>query len=434
MLRKEVLFARRSPMARILLTTHGSSGDVNPFIALGIELRARGHQVKFAVTNEWKSSLHKEGFSVTCLPREHTDFPGVAASAFHILFPMLQSAQPTRNAVAHLRERTEALRVACSDADLFVAASSQIVASTVADLTHTPWASVVLMPLALPSAYFSPVPLPFELPPPFNKVANRVSWTIGGTFLRLFVDRIVNMMRRTYALPPRRNLLFTGNLSQQLTAVALSSIFLPQPVDWPKYVHMTGFCFWDATTTWHEPQELRAFLSDPTPIVAISSGSMSPTVSDAFADFYHTSIAAVRNAGARALVVGAAPSVLPTPLPEGVLALPFAPFSHIYPHCVAVIHHGGVGSIAQALRAGKPMLVVPWGFDQFLLGKRVADIGVGEWVNRKQYTVNRASKLVTTLLANQRYTQQAQVIATQLARENGVVALCDQIEVSLQHR
>jgi UDP:flavonoid glycosyltransferase YjiC (YdhE family) len=80
------------------------------------------------------------------------------------------------------------------------------------------------------------------------------------------------------------------------------------------------------------------------------------------------------------------------------------------------------------------MLVVPWGFDQFLLGKRVADIGVGEWVNRKQYTVDRASKLVTTLLANQRYTQQAQLIATQLARENGVVALCDQIEVSLQHR
>jgi len=421
-------------MACILLTTHGSSGDVNPFIALGIELRARGHQVKFAVTEEWERSLHTEGFSVTCLPTEHTDVPGVAASAFHILFPILQAAQPTRNAVAHLHERTEALRKACSDVDLFVAASSQVVASTVADLTHIPWASVVLMPLALPSAYFGPVPLPLELPPPFSKIANRLSWAVGGTFLGLPVDRLVNMMRKTYALPSRRNLLFTGNLSKQLTAVAVSPKFLPQPLDWPTYVQMTGFCFWDKATAWSYPQELQAFLHDPTPIVAISSGSVAPRMFDVFMEFFHSSIAAVLSAGARALVIGVAPSVLPKSLPRGVLAIPFAPFSLIYPHCAAVIHHGGVGSIAQALRAGKPMLVVPWGFDQFLLGKRVADLGVGEWVNRKHYTVNRASELVATLLTNQMYTQRAHVMASQLAAENGVAALGDQIEGMLQRQ
>lgn len=421
-------------MARILITTHGSRGDVHPFLALGHGLRARGHMVRFAVAEQWRSLVEGEGFAVAPLPDEpparnpeYQHFPGVAARAFDIFRPLRASSHATDVAVAHLYARTEALRTACADADLLVASAGQIVASTAADLTSIPWMSVVLTPLVIPTGAFSPIPLPLTLPWPFHSVSHRLSWAIGATVLRVLVDRPLTIMRTRYRLPPRRNLLLTGNLSRCLTAVAMSPALLPRPRDWPSWVAMTGFCLWDAADTWHEPPELTAFFKGATPVIAVSSGSMSPSVAHAFTDFYHTSIAAIRRIGARALVIGAAPGVVPD-TGNDVLAVPFAPFSQVYGRCAAAILHGGIGSVAQALRAATPMLVVPWGLDQFCVGQQIADRGVGQWVPRARYTVDYAASMLARLTTQQRFATRARTIADHLAQEDGVAALCERVE------
>ena len=191
---------------------------------------------------------------------------------------------------------------------------------------------------------------------------------------------------------------------------------------------MTGFCFWDTPSSWHEDAELAAFLNSSEPVIAVSFGSMSPFVKDAFARLYSTSIATIRRIGARALVIGAAPEILPDPIPDNVYAVSFAPFSQVYPRCAGVIHHGGPYTVAEAMRAGIPSLVIPWGIDQFFTAAQVKRLGVGEWRHQRFYTAAGGARTLHSLLNGPRYKRRTQTIAAQLEREDGVVTLCEAIE------
>jgi UDP:flavonoid glycosyltransferase YjiC (YdhE family) len=218
------------------------------------------------------------------------------------------------------------------------------------------------------------------------------------------------------------------------TALAVSRAFFTPPPDLPESVSVTGFLYWDTPTDWREPPELTAFFAGNRPVVAVSTGSMSAELGPIFADFYQTSLTALERVGARALILGAAPGSLPDPLPENALALPFAPFSAIYPRCAAIIHHGGIGTTAQGLRAGTPELIVPWGVDQFYAGAQVEAIGAGRWLQRKHYTVERAAPLLDELIHQERYRSRTRQIAGQIAKEDGVGALCDLLEDALERQ
>jgi UDP:flavonoid glycosyltransferase YjiC (YdhE family) len=159
---------------------------------------------------------------------------------------------------------------------------------------------------------------------------------------------------------------------------------------------------------------------------------MAPEVKDAFTRLYRCSITAIRRAGARALIIGAAPGVLPDPLPEGVYALPFAPFSQVYPRCAAVINHGGNYTAGEALRAGVPALVVPWGIDLFFSAAQVRRIGAGLWIHPRFYTPKTAERMLRAILEKPQYKSAARDAAACMAREDGAGALCDAIETILQ--
>ena len=420
-------------MARILITTFGSSGDLNPFVAIGLGLRARGHQVTFAVEDNFQPTLSALDFPIAPLT-------GNAESALmeqaHTLITRATPMASLRALVNEvilpsLRAQVEELRVACADADLLVSGAPMIPASFAADLTQIRWASVALSPVFVPSAYTEPQPLPFALPRWLQPWANRTSWALGMMAVRRIYDVPINRVRAEYGLPPRRDLGQTGNLSRQLTAMAISPAYTPRPPDWPAWVRETGFCFWDTPTDWQEPPELTAFLSGERPVVALSSGSMSDRVGDAFNPMFRAGVAAIRQAGARALVIGAPPEALPDPLSEDIFALPFAPFSRVYPRCAAVIHHGGIGTLAQSLRAGVPALVVPWGVDQFFAGAQLTRVGAGRWMHRTAFTSGRGAREVAMLLDDPTYRKRAQAIARQIAAEDGVAAFADLLEKRL---
>src|SRR5262249_11608888 len=253
------------------------------------------------------------------------------------------------------------------------------------------------------------------LPGPLQRAVNRFFWTGGTLTVRRIADRPVNRIRQEYGLAPLRDVMYTGNLSHVYTAVTISPTFIPRPPDWPPSVFETGFLFWDAPDSWKEPEALASFLDSSAPVIAVSSGSMGPEVKQAFTRFFTTSIEAVRRVGGRALVIGAAPGVLPDPLPDGVYAIPFAPFSQVYPRCAAVIHHGGIGTTAQSLRAGVPTLIVPWGVDQYYHGEAVKQLGAGRWMQRRFYTAGRASSALEDLLTNPSYRRQARAVSVQIS-------------------
>ncbi len=417
-------------MTRIVLTTYGSSGDLNPIVALGVGLQARGHAVLIAVEEAHRPSVAAAGLAVHPLPGDNE---AVLWPYRRVLFGDISPIAFTRILLEHsilptLHETVEALRVACEGADLLVATMQQAAAGIVADVTGLPWMSLALSPLAIPSASVAPYPLPAAVPPSVQFVVNRAIWAAARRTGRRLGDEALNQVRAQYGLPPRRDTLLRGNRSPLLAAVAVSPAFFHPPADWPPQVRTTGFLFWDAPTAWIEPAALADFLAAPRPVVAVSSGSMSPLVGDVFADFYRTSVAAIRRAGARALVIGASPAALPASLPVDALAVPFAPFSTIYPRCAAVIHHGGIGTTAQGLRAGTPALVAPWGVDQHFDAAQVTRLGAGRWLPRRRYTVARAAGILAELLHQPVYRERAGVIAGRIAREDGVTTLSLAIE------
>jgi rhamnosyltransferase subunit B len=420
-------------MARIVISSVGSLGDLHPFIALGHGLRTRGHQVTFAVERGFMERLRVEGFEATPLASDISALPTSLArqlvtgdDPFASLRVIARDYQGPSLA-ANIR----LLREACLGADMLIASAGQIAASAVAELTGVRWVTVALSP-TIPSAFVPPSSELARLRGPLARLANRVAWALGGAALARASDGPLNAGRAEVDLPPRKRLLQDGNLSPLLTAVAWSPTCFPRPADWPAQVEVTGFLLWDTPGEWMESEALEAFLDDKNgrPIIAVSSGSMGGDVGNAFAPFFRASVAAIHAAGARALVIGAGATTSQAATSADTLSVEYAPFSRVYPHCAVVIHHGGAGTVAQSLRAGVPTLVVPWGADQFFHGALIERLGVGRVISRRKYP-DTARDALSALLTQKRYRLRAQELAARIAGEDGVARLCERVEWAL---
>lgn len=417
-------------MARIVITTFGSTGDLNPFVALALALRSSGHDVLFAVEANFQPQVSLLGFPVRVLTGDQAEALGPYTRQ---IFNSDQSLTSLKLLLDHyilptLPVKVAELRAACQGADLLISVAPQFAASIVAEMLHIPWISVILTPSTLPSASIAPQPTRVPLPAPLQRLSNRFSWFLGGIFLRQIVDKPVNRLRRTFHVPARSNLMWTGNLSPRFTAMAVSPALVPRPDDWPAYVQMTGFCFWDGSADWQFSETLKAFLHGGKPVIAVTAGTVSPGERALFAPYYQASIAGILACDARALLINAPEVVVSHEQREDVLQIPFAPFSQVFPACAAVIHHGGIGTIAQCLRAGVPFLVVPGGMDQPFNAAQVVQRKAGLWIPRKRYTARRVEQALRALLTTPLYREQTKRLQTEIAQEDGVAAVCKAIE------
>jgi len=188
---------------------------------------------------------------------------------------------------------------------------------------------------------------------------------------------------------------------------------------------MTGFCYWDGASSWESPPELVAFQSDRRPYAVVTAGSIASPLGDVFADYFRTSVQAILSAGVRALVIGQSPG--DGPRHDDVLRIPFVPYSVVFPSAAAVIHHGGIGTTAQTLRAGVPSLVVPWGVDQFYTAAQMARSGAGKFLYWRQFTPDRAGAALAGLMTTASYKDHTQALSEAIAGENGAVTLADAI-------
>jgi UDP:flavonoid glycosyltransferase YjiC (YdhE family) len=192
--------------------------------------------------------------------------------------------------------------------------------------------------------------------------------------------------------------------------------------DWPRNVVQTGFVFYDpAGDTSQAP--LQAFLASGPPPVTFTLGSAA--VMDP-GRFFEESAAAARLLGTRGLLLmGKNPP--PAHLSNDLFAAHYAPYSRVFPQSACVVHQGGVGTTAQALRAGVPQLVMPYAFDQPDNASRMVRIGVGRSVSRQRY---RADRVVEQLqvLGMSSFRERAWEVGRRINAENGVSNACDAVE------
>jgi UDP:flavonoid glycosyltransferase YjiC (YdhE family) len=196
----------------------------------------------------------------------------------------------------------------------------------------------------------------------------------------------------------------------------------PQP-DWPSHTVVTGFCLFGEGTL---SAELREFLDSGPPPVVFTLGSSAVGTAG---DFYRRSLEAIQRLGRRAvLLTGSHPQGLPAKLPSHVLTVSYAPHAELFARASAIVHQGGIGTTAQALRAGRPMLIVPFAHDQFDNAERVRRLGAAEVLPRSRYTAHAAEKRLRDLLTRLSYAQAATRVGEQVRSENGTGVAADAIE------
>ena len=423
---------------RIVFSTYGTFGDVNPLVALALELKRRGHRPVLAVPEMFRPKIEPLGIEFARVrPDQDPNDTRLIAMIYDIkhgtetglrefLFPSLRdSYNDLMEAVA-----------ADGGADLLVTGELAYAAPLVAEKTGIAWASYVLAPFSFFSAYDPPVL------PPYPTLADLQSAfpPLGHVVARFarFVTRKwpepVYALRRELGLPRGRDPIFDAKHSDRLALALFSAVMgAPQP-DWPHSVKITGFCFYDgAGDEGRLEPNLSAFLDAGPPPIVFTLGSAA--VMNA-GDFYEQSAEAAEILGQRAvLLIGADDRNLPKrKLPASICVARYAPYSHIFPRASVIVHQGGIGTTAQALRAGRPMLVMPYSHDQPDNARRVRRLGVAEVLGRKAYKAKAAAQLIRQLLSEKNYAERATAVAAQVAAENGAVAACNALESILPRR
>jgi UDP:flavonoid glycosyltransferase YjiC (YdhE family) len=424
---------------RIVLTTYGSLGDLHPYIALALELKRRGHRPVIATSPVYREKVEPLGIE---FHPSRPDFPSPDEhpEAIKELTRRVMDARTGAEFVArelfaeHVRESYTDLMEAVKGADLLVTHPITFAGPLVAQVTGIRWISSILSPIIFFSAYDTLIPphmagmakLFSLLPMPLNRLMRIMARKAISPWFEP-----VESLRKELGLPDRGIPIFEGQHSPEMVLAMFSKVLAePQP-DWPPNVQVTGFCFYDKREAADEPAlqpELEAFLeSGPAPIL-FTLGSAAVWDADRF---YQESIDAAVKLGERAVLLIGHEGNRPEQLPSGIVAFEYAPYGEIMSRAKLIVHQGGVGTTAQALRAGKPSLFVPFSHDQPDNGWRVKQLGIARMLTRGQYKAARVAKELSALLSDPRIISRAGEIGAIVRREDGPSHASDLIEQML---
>jgi len=412
---------------KIVLATFGSLGDLHPMIAIGIELKNRGHNVTFAAMEYYREKLEAIGFTFAPMA-PHMDPSAVKNEELRAL--MDAKTGPERIIgdliMPNLKQMYGDLLAATENADVLITGELIYAAKSVVEMASIKWVSTTLAPISMFSAHDPGVPPQapwFEklrfLGPTFHRAAfDLVKWNLSRWF------EPYRNFRTDLGLDPEHHPLFEGKFSDDLHLVLFSrALGKPQP-DWPKNALQTGFCFYDGPGD-AMPEALDNFLDAGEPPIVFTLGSAA--VMDA-RDFFEESAKAARALNRRAVLLYGTGQEPPKIQDEKIVMFEYAPYSRVFPRAACVVHQGGVGTTGQVLRAGVPQLVMPYGHDQHDNAARCRRIGVAEIISRDNYNAKNAAHTLLEILSDPTYKKNAEAARQIVDSEGGTMAACDAIE------
>ena len=417
---------------RVVITTFGSFGDLNPYLGLALGLKARGHDPAIATAEYYRPFVEAEGVGFRPVRPDLESHEAEAGR--RIMNPRRTPGYLMRELLfPRLQESYEDLSEATRGADVLLTHPLTFAGPLVAEKVSIPWVSTVLAPISFFSAHdFPALPIFPRLAVVLRRLGPGAGRALGGLAKRAtrHWPEPVRRLRTEIGLSPGKHPIHEGQFSPELVLAMFSRVLAkPQP-DWPPNTRITGHVFYDGSGRDELSPDLERFLaSGPAPVV-FTLGTSVVGRGPAADSFYRESLKAARILKLRSLfLVGKDPkSRLPVPLPEGVAAVDHAPFSKLFPRAAVVVHQGGIGAIGHALRAGRPQLVVPFAVDQPDNAQRIQRLGGAEVLYPRQYTAPRAARRLGDLLGESEYIRRAGEVAGLVRSEDGVGDACDAIE------
>ena len=422
--KREFAFLHAPPMHHLIVTI-GSHGDTHPFVGIGRELRRRGHRVTL-VANEIFAPLARSA---------DLEFEMLGSAAeFREALKLKDMWHPAKglktvfeNAILPLMRPTyDIIRDRYVPGETVVTAHAIAFGARIAQETlGIPLATVHLAPAVFRSVHQPPVfgvaMWAQHLPKPLLGAL----WWFGDRFVAdAVLKRPINALRAEFGLPPVSKIIDQWWLSPQ-RVIALFPPWYGQPQpDWPKQVKLTGFPLYDERGVEPLSAPLAEFLDAGPPPIAFTFGSAMTHASK----LLHASADACHRLGRRGLLLTRFREQVPPTLPDGVRHFDYAPFSELLPQCAALVHHGGIGTTAQALAAGVPQLIVPFAHDQHDNAARVRRLGVGTELAPKKYRAKRVAKVLDALLCDRGLGARCKVVARKFEGSDVLRETCDLIE------
>ncbi len=392
---------------KIVLSTFGSRGDVQPMLALALGFQAAGHDVLLIGPPEkavWAAELgcpyQPAGNDVTALID--------TLDAAHTVSSALVFLRYVRREVA---VQFEALSDIVQGADMIVAASLCFGLASMAEALQIPYRFITFAPQLLPSGYH---PFPAFRHQRLPYWCNRAGWRLAKAMDRFNLTRLVNAYRRKMGLMPVRD--FLAHIMGPRVIVASDAAVAAVPPDINTEYIQTGYMHLDQPER-HLP-ELEKYLAAGTMPVYVGFGSMPPRDQ---ARQVPLIVNAARCAGRRVVISRFWQEPHAKEYGDDVFFVHKCPHRQLFPKMAAIVHHGGAGTTATAAISGVPQVVVPHILDQYYWGEQIRRSGLGPppvW--RAKLTAAKLGKAIRACTEKRTYRQNARLVGQEIRRENGV--------------
>lgn len=380
------------------ITTLGSYGDVHPFLWIGKLLKEKGHQVMFFTNPYFADLVEREGFDF--IPIGTVDLYKSFSNHPKLFDPKTGPRIFWENLVlTTIKESYYKIETRLQRNPVIISSLAFLASRLIQEKHSVKVVTVNLSPLGFKSAYEPPsvgrFSLPSKLPVIFGKI---LWWLVDILALDPLIGKTLNPFRRRLGLSPVKHILSAWVFSPDLVIGLFPPWWAaPQP-DWPPNTKLFSFPLFDQGVAEELPKEVAEFLEGGEPPIVFMPG----TLNTAAKDFFIESVAICERLNRRGVFLSKDSGQISKTLPASIGYWNYIPFSRLLPHAALLIHHGGIGTTAQALSAGIPQIIRPMAFDQFDNARRIQRLGVGRTVFPNKYRKEIVPDIILQLLASER--------------------------------
>ena len=399
---------------KVLLTSHGSTGDIYPFIALGVELSKQGHEVSFATAPLFEKEITAAGLRFVYLP------PDWGQSQFNDAMLKLTKARTTIQTLQIIYSHTlpfvddvvRILEAEIQKTDVVVSSYLFPHYRILAEKFKRPFAIVTFCHNVIPSDG-APPPHPLaKIPFPrfLRKYWVRVNWKVSNKVVDSAINRVIGKKLKNVGIPQIKDFLIQP---ADLSMVSVSKALFQPSYKFSDKFQFVGYMRWQSESRPETLEKLKTFLKDgPVPVLTFGSVTFK-NKDEVMRRFLHNWPKGKKIIVQKGWVDLSIADDLDYICPIGSVA-----HDDLFPLASVVIHHGGAGTTSTALHAGVPQIIIPHIGDQPFWSREVKKLGAGKRLSRRSWPEN-LPELVEKIERNQIMKARCREIADILAQENG---------------
>ncbi len=401
----------------ITILTLGSRGDVQPYVVLGEELVKRGHSVTICTGGSFRKFIEERGIK---FEQAHTDFMelvkreegraimnGKRVSPFKMIKFVKEVINPS------FRKSFDDFLAASRGADLIIYHPKASVAEDIGHYMRVPVVSMSPVPMVYPVKEFPNLALAPDKD--FGHLINRLSYSVIKFSESSFIKEINDFRQKKLHMKSRKSGAYTsGHILYPISRYLFEDV-----TSWEEYVKLSGFLYLKVKEE-ELDDRVSAFLKDgDKPWIITFSSMPAENMSEIFSKL-------LKERGERAIFISGNSDMKLTG--QNILTIKSLPHRLVFREARGIIHHGGVGTTAEALLSGIPQHIIPFNVDQPFWARRLKEMGLmGDYFRAKNITKNALNNALESMLTDERFAK-AQEIMKKIKEEDGAKAAADYIE------